>query len=362
VTARDENPAARPATLSPSERVLALVMAPFRDLNEKRPSRGENVDSLDGVRGLAVLLVLASHANGLHLAGQGGVGVWLFFCLSAFLLGTPFARDPERVRDRAFLRRYALRRVGRILPLYYLVLTAAFFFGALSGENFLRHLLFLRAEGHFWTIPQELLFYLCLPLVAWVHLELLGRRMLPTLLLLAALAAAGTAWVPTSSFSIGVFLTGTFFAFLRCAPGASSWLSQRSGRVLQACALLIPALFVLSALYFQRRYYPSWFLLSPDPLGWRHPGLFALLCSLLILACAVSRTSWIARCMSVAWLRSIGIVSFSIYLLHPYVIGALMRLGLPRGNLMLLVALPLTYLCSLVTYTLVERPFMRMRF
>jgi peptidoglycan/LPS O-acetylase OafA/YrhL len=362
VRARDENPAPRPATQPLSGRLLAAVLAPFRDLSEKRPSRGENVDSLDGVRGLAVLLVLASHANGLHLAGQGGVGVWLFFCLSAFLLGTPFARDPERVRDREFLRRYALRRIARILPLYYLVLTARFLLGHLSGEGFLWHLLFVRAEGHFWTIPQELLFYLCLPLLAWAHLELLGRRMLPTLLLLAALAAAGNVWVPTSSFSIGVFLTGTLFAFLRCEPHVSHWLSQRQGRVLQASALLIPIVFVLSAHYFQRRYYPGWFWLSPDPLGWRHPGFFALLSSILIFACAVSRQSWISRCMSAAWLRSVGIVSFSIYLLHPYVIEAIMRLGLPRGNLMLLVALPLTYLCSLVTYTLVERPFMRIRF
>ena len=66
--------------------------------------------------------------------------------------------------------------------------------------------------------------------------------------------------------------------------------------------------------------------------------------------------------MSAVWLRSVGIVSFSIYLLHPYVIETIMRSGLPRGNWMLLVALPLTYLCSLFTYTLIERPFMKIRF
>jgi peptidoglycan/LPS O-acetylase OafA/YrhL len=360
---RDVNNAAgqRSSVRSHVARLVALALAPFRDLAEKRPSRGENVDALDGVRGFAVLLVVASHANGLYLAGQGGVGVWLFFCLSAFLLGTPFARDPERVSDLGFLRVYALRRICRVLPLYYLVLTARFLLGHMSDETFLLHLLFVRAEGHFWTIPQELLFYLCLPLVALAQVHLLRRRV-PMLLALALLALAGNAWVPTSSFSVGVFLIGTFFAFVRFEPRVARWLSSGGGKIVQGSALLVPVLFVLSAHYFQRRYYPGWFLLSPDPLGWRNPGVFALLGSLLILACAISRSSWVARAMSAVWLRSVGIVSFSIYLLHPYVIEAVIRAGLPRGNLLLLVALPLTYLCSLVTYTLVERPFMRLRF
>ena len=114
---------------------------------------------------------------------------------------------------------------------------------------------------------------------------------------------------------------------MRFEPRVSRWLSAGGDKIVQGSALLVPFLFLLSAQYFQRRYYPGWFLLSPDPLGWRHPGVFAVAGSLLILACAISRSSWIARCMSAALLRSIGIVSFSVYLLHPYVIEAVMRAG-----------------------------------
>ncbi|MCG8591682.1 MAG: hypothetical protein MJE66_20480, partial [Proteobacteria bacterium] len=78
--------------------------AALRDVVEKRPAEGTNLDALDGIRGVAVLIVVASHTDGLGLEGHGGAGVWLFFGLSAFLLTRPFAADPSRARRAASLR------------------------------------------------------------------------------------------------------------------------------------------------------------------------------------------------------------------------------------------------------------------
>ncbi|MEE8508864.1 MAG: acyltransferase family protein, partial [Myxococcota bacterium] len=97
-------------------RLRRLPIPALRDIVNKQPTAGPNLDALDGIRGLAVLLVLASHTGAFQLQGHGGVGVWLFFGLSAFLLTMPFAARPERAASWPDLRHYFARRLRRILP------------------------------------------------------------------------------------------------------------------------------------------------------------------------------------------------------------------------------------------------------
>src|SRR5689334_3949781 len=73
------------------------MMSPFRDPNLKRSTHGDSLFSLDGVRGLAVLVVVLSQANMLGMGGQGSIGVLLFFVLSGFVLTLPFAIQPKRI-------------------------------------------------------------------------------------------------------------------------------------------------------------------------------------------------------------------------------------------------------------------------
>jgi len=80
----------------------------------------ERHEALDGVRGLAVLMVLLYHAGQPALAGllfQSGVD--LFFVLSGFLITTILLATRER---SDYLRLFYSRRAVRIFPLYYLVL------------------------------------------------------------------------------------------------------------------------------------------------------------------------------------------------------------------------------------------------
>ncbi len=79
-------------------RLRSARFSPFRDIVDKRPSEGPNVAPLDGIRGVALLIVVASHTHGLGLQEHGAVGVWLFFCPSAFLLTSSLAAHPERSR------------------------------------------------------------------------------------------------------------------------------------------------------------------------------------------------------------------------------------------------------------------------
>lgn len=87
---------------------------------------GRYVDGLDGLRGIACLGVLASHAM-THLtpgvapdavAAALARGVTLFFVLSGMLIYTPFVRDIADGRRQLRIGRYARRRLLRIFPVY----------------------------------------------------------------------------------------------------------------------------------------------------------------------------------------------------------------------------------------------------
>src|SRR5690242_7049347 len=77
--------------------------------------------ALDGVRGLAILLVLGQHAPTRPLI-DGFVGVTVFFCLSGYLITTLLVRELETgdIDVRAFYR----RRVARLMPALVTVVVA----------------------------------------------------------------------------------------------------------------------------------------------------------------------------------------------------------------------------------------------
>lgn len=93
-----------------------------------------HVGALDGLRGVAVLMVVASHLRVLHfwptpwnsvnnfMAG-GFMGVDLFFVLSGFLITSLSLAETKRRNVRGVLRRFYVRRVFRLMPAILVFLT-----------------------------------------------------------------------------------------------------------------------------------------------------------------------------------------------------------------------------------------------
>src|SRR5688572_16224746 len=88
---------------------------------------GKRLPALDGLRGLAVLLVLLDHASdaelymfpGAVMNRAGKYGVYLFFVLSAFLLAhLLLIRPPQELTQPRTWINYFIRRFLRIFPLY----------------------------------------------------------------------------------------------------------------------------------------------------------------------------------------------------------------------------------------------------
>lgn len=139
--------------------------------------------SLDGVRGLAILLVIFFHYN--FLIQVGWVGVQLFFVLSGYLITSILLEDKKQSLDD-FLKGFYWRRTLRIFPVYYLYLfaVALLFLVAHMPENFIVQAPFLFTYTynlfpffhdfsfdlfftHFWSLSIEEQFYLLWPLVIY---------------------------------------------------------------------------------------------------------------------------------------------------------------------------------------------------
>ncbi len=154
-------------------------------------TRGARDYSLDGVRAVAALWVFAAHATYLNLMpsilnfrGAGRAGVVLFFFLSAFLISGPFFHDPRKALTWQAWTTYGLRRLFRIVPLYFAVLLALFCAdieplnrSTLSANAHLlaRHLTFQKGLSVFWTIIVEMRFYVVLPLLLIVSALVLEK-------------------------------------------------------------------------------------------------------------------------------------------------------------------------------------------
>lgn len=357
------------------EALLARAPLPFlSDLVERPTTSRSPIRALDGLRGLAVLVVLASHTGGLLLVGHGAAGVWLFFCLSAYLLTLPFAREPERILRRANLRTYAVRRVLRIVPAYYLALGVHLLVLDWSPAVLVEHLLFMRADGILWTIPQEMLFYLLLPLLLLLHPLVLQRRTGLTLVALALIATVSNLALDVDvlslngngrrlPFHLGIFVTGMAFAY------AQHWapldrLVQRPAvnRALGVLGLVLLVVFAFSSTYFVRRFALLFPVLGAFRPNWPnyYPGSFGVLCGLVVYLAAVCRGRLLQRVLSWLPLRALGLVSFSVYLYHYMVRNEAATHVVRLGGDLLAWTLVVTYLIGAASYTLVERPSMRL--
>jgi peptidoglycan/LPS O-acetylase OafA/YrhL len=176
--------------------------------------RDERLEVLDGLRGLAIALVVLFHLwqkswwNPLGPLGvleclprRGYLGVEIFFFLSGFCLYWPLAR----VGKWPGLAHYLSRRALKILPSYWLCLVAALVLIPEQGVreqpwlHLFSHLSFLHPltfetyysiHGVFWSLGVEVQFYLFFPVLAVLYLRrpLLGPILGWALLTLLALA------------------------------------------------------------------------------------------------------------------------------------------------------------------------------
>jgi peptidoglycan/LPS O-acetylase OafA/YrhL len=323
--------------------------------------------ALDGLRGVAVLLVIAYHGCLLVWGAAAGapalgtVGVGMFFTLSGFLITSLLLEEfdgTRRVNLRAFFGRRARRLLPAVTALVVVVLAASLFvpdfasphsaaatmlyaqnwLGALGGDG--------GALGHTWSLAIEEQFYLVWPLL-FIGLMRFGRRAV-----------------------FVVALLGSVLSFLwrdALFGHVSSWriyagTDTRADGLLIGCALAVVV--PLLARHWAWRV-AGWvgalmlFATVTTKGHFNYDVMAPLRTSLgtaLMIAAVVLGGRW--RILKSAALRWVGRRSYGLYLWHVPVVLLLYRINLPAAVLLVIYVGAASAL-TVASWRLIERPFLR---
>ena len=352
------------------------MASPLGFLTRTFPSVGAHMAALDGLRGIALLLVVASHGSnmGMHLvpgvdmSGNGKTGVWLFFVLSSFLLMYQFLQLDARGRLHAReWWRYAWRRVLRVYPLYTVFLLACWLLPLqhqmppMSAREVWDHLSLQRAFWLTWSIAVELKYYLVLPLMVLAYIHV-ARRSFWAATALAAAAVGLREWFAPEFHVyylrtyIAIFFVGSWVAVahhhLARRPAWRARMQWPAGMV--ALALFALAIAMTPSLWSMLRG------VDVPPNHWHESFTpYALLWGVFML-CLLQAPGWLQSAFGWLPLRVFGVVSFSGYLWHALLLENLgwmpFAIGTHAAAATFLAAL---VLLSVASYALIERPFLR---
>jgi peptidoglycan/LPS O-acetylase OafA/YrhL len=362
---------------------------------------------IDSMRALAALSVIVFHVaywfpvpgNGVwqylsqRNAGPPVTGVVLFFLISGFVLYRPFVQARLEGRTMPALFPYAVRRVARIVPGYWLALTVVtVWFGlheVMSVRGAIRYYGFLQLYGTLgtagggisvaWTLCVEVTFYAALPLIAFAVRRLASRQspVRGEVAMCAVLALVSLAWqaiiiatVPRSSGplstlllilpgSLDLFAAGMVLAVasvaLQGAEHPAAWL-----RAVDRWPAL-PWVFAVGAFYgvgqmpsLAGHSFAAWWLTSHE--------LKAVGCALLLLPVVfgAQHRGVLRRVLGFPPLLWLGTISYGIYLWHKPLLDKLRPHLAPHGELFTAVVVTaITVAVAAISFYAVERPLQR---
>ena len=326
--------------------------------------------ALDGIRAVAISLVVGLHVFGFPV--DGGLGVDLFFVLSGFLITTLLLEERDRTGRVSFLGFYR-RRTTRLMPAL-IALLVVYMLGsmvagrrpevtllrALVGVSYTTNLPFIEARNipapglaHLWTLAAEEQFYLVWPVL--MVLSFRARRA-PAILAASLTVLAGlvtqvylTHHNPSHEVILRLFygpdLRSPNSLLIGCIAGLIFVSPRREWLDWGARRLLVPALAVLVTLTFLRpvNLYGGWIT------------LYAAAAAVLLVR-ALDRSSAVARILSLKWLVFLGRISYGLYLWHLLIAVSLnLRSDLPSQ----VAAVALSLAAATASYYLVEQPVSR---
>lgn len=340
------------------------------------------ISSLDGIRAAAVLIVFVGHGFTIGGLWPGHVGVTIFFFLSGYLITTLLRREFEKTGSIS-LGRFYLRRALRILPPAYITIALACLIGAvgllpatttlggvvaelLNVTNY--YMIFNGREGlppetsMLWSLAVEEHFYLVFPAllifmlwrrlnwrrIGWILVAACAIAPLYRLALMAGGASDLHLYVGSDTRFDGL-LAGAAMALLAnpaLGERLPSWISDRVLRFVLAPAAAV--VFGVAAM-------------APTALKLTVADSVQYACLFVLFWLVIKFPDGLTgRILNNRWVMHLGLLSFSMYLLHRLVL-ALIHEVISVEPLVDLLSLVVTVAAAQLIYIAIERPLGRVR-
>ncbi|MGV0745513.1 acyltransferase family protein [Mycolicibacterium sp. XJ870] len=317
-------------------------------------SAPERVAALTGIRAVAALLVVLTHAaytTGKYPQGYLGlvysraeIGVPIFFVLSGFLLFRPWVKAAAQA-DAPWpsVRRYAWHRVRRIMPAYAVTVLIAYlvYHFRMAGPNpghtwegLFRNLTltqiytdnYLFSYLHqgltqMWSLAVEAAFYVVLPLLAYLLLVVLCRRRWQPWLLLAGLAvtaAVSPVWLAIVHDSTGLpdgarLWLPTYLAWFVAGMALTVLQQMKVRGYALVCLPLALVSYLIASTPIAGE--PT---TSPAELSeaLAKTAFYTLIAGLLVAPAALEDRGWYTRFLASRPMVFLGEISYEIFLIH----------------------------------------------
>jgi peptidoglycan/LPS O-acetylase OafA/YrhL len=340
------------------------------------------LDGIDGLRGIAIVLVLAYHSWLVYgccaglLSEAGFLGVELFFALSGFCIFYPFARARFSAATPPSWLGYAYRRGIKIVPSYVLALTVFALADAHrdgTGQTalaYVAHLFFVHPlianafqsiSGPLWTIGIEVQFYFIFPVLCGFFV----RRPVLAALGMMLVAAGYRAAVLATHADPGFFLSNQVIAFLdlfaagMLAAYVVAWIRNRRDRPsLQRAATTIALLSIAAGAAGMFAFTRSTAMNDTAAffvwqMHWR--SAIAVLLFAIVTSTALALPE-LRRVVANPVCTFFALISYNLYLWHLEILSFAQREQLPFA-----VALATALLVAAAVTFVVERPLLGTR-
>ncbi len=322
---------------------------------------------LDGIRGLAIIIIVFHHFDyvGMHyFGGRGFLGVDIFFVLSGFLITQILLNYRTQGKK---LRSFYLRRVARLYPIL-LLSTLGLSYYLRNDYQFLdrapaiRSILYIKnfwpwggVFGPMWSLSAEEQFYLIFPVVLLVGLKLLKAKKLSIVLSLWLAAIWGVALInsaPDFNFnSDGIFNLVVFRPSIILVGSLIALNREKLEELVQRFSYPTLVLFI-SLTYFA-------FTTQFPPLAGIATGLLILLLS-EALGEKFLPSKILRRILGFKLLAWVGLLSYSIYIWHlPMIFFATDHFTIQAITNIPLFLLKLLAV-AILSFYLIERPILKL--
>lgn len=331
---------------------------------------------IDGLRTIAVLLVILNHAGFTAISG-GFVGVDVFFVISGFLITAIIA--PKITNNTFNFGWFLSRRIKRLMPVLFFIIAAtivlftlvmlpqdlmkfyrSIIWIVLYGANFF----FWREHGgyfdgnsaevpllHTWSLAVEEQYYLVWPIMLIVMIKFLGPKRTVIASIIACIAATVfSQWGTEITIGAAYYLLPTrFFELLvgSCLALAWPYLPKPTLKMQHGLSLLGLVLIVFGAFYLTEHHsFPG------------YNALYPVLGTALII---YAKNGFVNQFLSTKAMVYSGNISYSLYLWHWPLLAFIRYTSIELTLMVQLSVILATYLLSVLSYRYIEQPFREMK-
>jgi peptidoglycan/LPS O-acetylase OafA/YrhL len=349
------------------------------------------IKSLDGIRGVSILMVLLAHGSTslpksitnnfvYSILANGHTGVMIFFVISGYLITKLLLIEKEK-KGEISIKDFYVRRFFRIFPVFYLYIGiviilkntilpdiftnyATVLFSAFYFWNY-KHLLLGSFDqetngnwfmGHLWSLSMEEQFYLIWPLAfKKISPETLKKIVIALLLLMPILRVSTYFYFPSSRGQVDMMLhtggdtilTGCLGALLEKSEKFMNLLKNLLSKIWIVIAAFIYLLIIDG--YLNERFRGGYSI----PIGHSFNNFIILF---LILWC-IHVPSFVHNFLNYKWISQIGVISYSLYIWQQLILTNIYPSTLNSFPINFIIVFAIAF----ASYYLIEKPILKFK-